>query len=368
MVINGLGRKWLRKNVLAPTISVLKQPLSRLGQSCLLFCFIFYSKVLNMKNKTSSQILEYIAKNGPVRPSEIALAFNLSAQAVHWHLRKFKASDLLAILGNPPHTHYKIKEPAENVVLEASPALEERFSYISPRGEFLTGEKAFLVWLKSKGLSAQATSLSTAYDKLCATIYENLHSPFSTKERLEGILSDIKMKEVYISDFYALPQFGKTTLGNLVHAAKTSDSIVFTKKIALRVDQEIGVLIKRHKIDSIAYVPHSIPRKVQFLPELKKILGFSIPEVRTKKLFFGDVPVAQKSLSKVSERIENAEATMSVPIQDLSGQSILLIDDALGSGATLNALSKKLLSRGAKDVTGYAVVGSYKGFEVISQV
>lgn len=47
---------------------------------------------------------------------------------------------------------------------------------------------------------------------------------------------------------------------------------------------------------------------------------------------------------------------------------ILLIDDALGSGATINETACKLKRNGqAEKVFGFAVTGSYKGFEVISE-
>jgi len=116
------------------------------------------------------------------------------------------------------------------------------------------------------------------------------------------------------------------------------------------------------------FVPHSIPRKLPFLPEFQNNLQLTLPNVTVKKLFRGKVAVAQKSLSKASERIENAEKTLSIP-HDIKVQGrVLVIDDAIGSGATLNAVAQKLLHQGATEVFGYAVVGSYKGFEVLHQV
>jgi predicted amidophosphoribosyltransferase len=48
---------------------------------------------------------------------------------------------------------------------------------------------------------------------------------------------------------------------------------------------------------------------------------------------------------------------------------VLLIDDAIGSGATLNETAMKLKETGmAKEVIGFAIVGSMKGFEVIREV
>lgn len=47
----------------------------------------------------------------------------------------------------------------------------------------------------------------------------------------------------------------------------------------------------------------------------------------------------------------------------------ILIDDALGSGATLNETAKKLKERGyTGKVVGLAIVGSANGFDVIKEV
>ena len=49
--------------------------------------------------------------------------------------------------------------------------------------------------------------------------------------------------------------------------------------------------------------------------------------------------------------------------------NILLIDDAVGSGATLNEIAKQLKNKNiAKSITGRALVVSFKGFDVISEV
>jgi len=51
-----------------------------------------------------------------------------------------------------------------------------------------------------------------------------------------------------------------------------------------------------------------------------------------------------------------------------SYSSVLIIDDAVGSGATINESAGKLKHRGISDLLyGLAITGSYKGFEVISE-
>lgn len=324
-----------------------------------------------MKNDTHTNIIKFIEENKQVKPSDIARAFNLSTQSVHWHLRKLKSRGLLQVIGSPPKTHYAIlKETKTHIDLpkEFIPTIEDRFCYLSPRGELLTGLPAFSEWLKIRNLEKDAATLAKAYKLLITSIYDNLEQPFSTLERLRGILTELNFSDVFISDFYALPQFGKTHLGNLVHAAKTTGDRRFPQEITHLIKPDLEKLIKKFRPDNICFVPHSIPRKVQFLPELEIQLNLQLPTVNVHKLFFGNVPVAQKSLSKTSERIENAQKTFAIPYGTKIKGSVLLIDDAVGSGATLNAIANMLLSAGAKKIIGYAIVGSYMGFEVLPQV
>ena len=51
-------------------------------------------------------------------------------------------------------------------------------------------------------------------------------------------------------------------------------------------------------------------------------------------------------------------------------ENILLVDDALGSGATLNEIAKKIRQKGIckGKIVGFVITGSFKGFDVISEV
>jgi len=74
-------------------------------------------------------------------------------------------------------------------------------------------------------------------------------------------------------------------------------------------------------------------------------------------------------LSRFAERVANAKETIVIEDDRVKFDCVLLIDDAVGSGATLNETAKKLKEAGmAKTVIGFAVVGSMKGFEVIQEV
>jgi predicted amidophosphoribosyltransferase len=82
-----------------------------------------------------------------------------------------------------------------------------------------------------------------------------------------------------------------------------------------------------------------------------------------------ELAVPQKTLSKLSDRIENASTSIVVDATR-AYKKILLIDDAVGSGATLNETARMLRERGIATghVYGLSIVGSLNGFDVISEV
>ena len=91
--------------------------------------------------------------------------------------------------------------------------------------------------------------------------------------------------------------------------------------------------------------------------------------IELTKAYRGEIRVAQKTLGRLEERIQNARETIFVSNTKTRYQRVLLIDDAVGSAATLNETAKKLKNMGiAKEVYGFALVGSLKGFEVIREV
>jgi predicted amidophosphoribosyltransferase len=78
---------------------------------------------------------------------------------------------------------------------------------------------------------------------------------------------------------------------------------------------------------------------------------------------------SQKTLSKLEDRIENAQRSIIIT-EKKSYHNILLIDDAVGSGATLNETAKKIRDQKlcTGNIIGLSLTGSFKGFDVISEV
>src|SRR3989304_932922 len=160
---------------------------------------------------------------------------------------------------------------------------------------------------------------------------------------LDGRLARVgKPPLVFYVYFYSLPKFGKTRLGQLVLYAKQTQKISLVKDIIPLFRRIVKDLIKRFDIDAVGFIPPTIPRKFQFQKEIEKQLVLKLPRIELVKAYIGDIPVAQ---------------------------NILPTADPVGSGATLNETANKLKQTGvAIRVIGVAVVGSYKGFDVIREI
>ena len=101
----------------------------------------------------------------------------------------------------------------------------------------------------------------------------------------------------------------------------------------------------------------------QILEVIKKIIWTpNLNEIKVDKIA-SVTKVPQKTLRKLEDRIINAKTTIIVPPNQQIDYNILIIDDATGSGATLNETAKKIrtIATNKIKIIGYSIVGSYKG-------
>jgi len=104
------------------------------------------------------------------------------------------------------------------------------------------------------------------------------------------------------------------------------------------------------------------------MKELQKHLLSTLGILKLSKLKT-EVIVPQKTLNKLEDRIENARETIIVEDSGVY-KNILLLDDAVGSGATLNETARQIRKKKicSGKIIGLAITGSVKGFDVISEV
>jgi hypothetical protein len=329
-----------------------------------------------MKTDTRRNILEYIKKNKQVSPHAVKLHTGLSGSAIHKQLNKLEAEHAIQKIGRPPRVYYvavdasRAAAPTYILPKEIADSIDDSYLYVNPDGVLVEGVLGFCMWAEKTKQATNMLALAQEYVAIRqkADQWYKARNWIDDTEKLKQTFSDSVVDLVAYKDFYALPKFGKTRLGALTLHAKVSQSRVLMNQIVSEIREPIQEIINQYHIEAVAFVPHSVPRMLPFLTVIKQGLGLELPEIKLEKIYQGEVRVAQKSLGKLEERVENAHKTIFLP-QVTQYTRILLIDDAVGSGATLNEVSKKLKeAQAAEFVAGFAVVGSYKGFEVIQEV
>lgn len=323
-----------------------------------------------MKSETKNRILETIKKVKQIGPSDISEEVGISRQMTQRYLRKMIEENLVQKIGTPPKVFYKIKkekqEPISIVFTEKiTNTLNTNFYNITPTGKELIGKEGFISWCLERNFDIQKKSQE--FFKI-VNKYQNLkeNNLLNATQKLKKTFKK-GADELYYHDFYSVEVFGKTKTGQKLLYAKQSENKKLIKEITETIKPLLMDLIKRKKIDAIAYVPPTIPRKTQFMKVLEKELGFNLPKIKITKIF-SDIRVPQKTLKKLKDRIENADETFVV--EKVSGfKNILLIDDAVGSGASINQIAQQMKEKDvAKKVFGFAVTGSLNDFDVISEV
>jgi hypothetical protein len=128
-------------------------------------------------------------------------------------------------------------------------------------------------------------------------------------------------------------------------------------------------ILDRFDIQAVAFAPHSVPRKTLFLKAYARFLSLKTPLISFQKVHVDGVAIAQKTLSKLSERIQNAKESIFLSDVKIPFERVLLIDDVLGSRSTLNEMTaKSKQKKSVKEIYAFAIVGSLKGSDVISEV
>jgi hypoxanthine-guanine phosphoribosyltransferase len=328
-----------------------------------------------MYSRTKDQIIEIIKKNQHVQVKDLVQCLGITQAAVHRALNKLIEKGLIQKKGTPPRVFYFLasnKPDLKSFELtdETVKTLEKNYLYIDPTGKIKTGIEGFLSWMIATKNKQKLENCVLDYLQVLteSTSHKNQSGLIDATKRFSQIFNNLNLDAVYYKDFYSLIKFGKTRLGQLILHGKQAQDKKVIAQISKEILPSINKLIQEEKIEAIAWVPHSLPRKLPFLKEVKRNLNLQLSEIEIVKSYQGEIPVAQKSLSKIEERVQNAKETMVVVPLKISYSKVLLIDDAVGSGSTLNEVAAKLKQKGVKKVIGFAIVGSYKGFEVIKEI
>lgn len=293
---------------------------------------------------------------------------------MHRQLLELEDEGIIKKIGIAPKVFYSLNievKLKKTIVIthEQELFLQNHFIVIDALGQKLEGVEAMQYWCEKQGLPLTKTieEFIVTRKKYLAFYNEDTLIDGITKLSNTKGIEAIGVNELYYLDFYAIERFGKTRLGTLMHYAKQGQNKGLMKIIVTEIRQRILKVIHDKKIDAIVFVPPTINRKVQIMDVIQKQLSLDKPLFKVEKIKT-QIIVPQKALSKIFERVANARNTFVIPNQKKFNH-ILIIDDAIGSGATINEIAIKIKDKKlANKITGIAITGSYKGFEVISEL
>lgn len=319
------------------------------------------------------RVLQYLIDKGEATPHEIAESTGFSRQYVQRKLLDLLDNTQVIKIGKPPLVYYQIiekpKELAGEIVEESDRLfLEGQFIEITEDGRLLEGMEAFIYWCQKRKLPVVKTiaEYRKTLEKYTQFVDKDGFIDGTEKIKTTKGIETLHLNALYYLDFYAIERFDKTRMGQLLHFAKQGQNKKLSLQLIQLSDQKINQLIRNLKADAVGFIPPTIRRDVQFMTLLEKKLQIDVPQIKLIKVK-GEIVVPQKALSKIEDRILNARRSI-VTSESKHYNRILLIDDAVGSGATLNETAGKLKLRGvAKEVFGMAITGSFKGFEVITE-
>lgn len=307
--------------------------------------------------------------------NEIALAWDINAISAKKYIKKFVDEGLLIKHGLPPQKiiyAYARTIGKHNFSAKEKDVLEKYYAYTTPDGQLLKGEAGFVYWAEKRSGRKDIKKLVQEYIETRSKYYTDKDRIFliDATDKLDRIFGkDVYLKKLFHRDYDALPVFGKTYLSQMVRIAKSghANTPVMTH-IVEKIEYSLQHIIEEYAIDAIGFIPPTVFRKTQLMTFLSRRLNISLPKISiTKETSF--VPVQQKSLKKIEDRILNASKTIVVS-NEKKFKNVLLIDDVTGSGATLNETAKKIVQQGiAQNVYGFTITGSAKAgvFDVISE-
>lgn len=322
---------------------------------------------------TSKRIVEYITNNGQASGKELTAQLKtITPRAVRKQLKNLLEKGVLRKIGRPPKVYYllaTVKKTFDqnNVDKKTLRIINNLYLFISPAGEAKYGWEGFIAWCeKTKQDPVKTANEYIATVKRFDRFRKN--NLIDGMPKMKNTFNNVFLDKLFYLDFYSIERFGKTKLGQMLLYAKQSQNTLLIRKLINQIRPQIIKVISANKIDGVLFIPPTVKREVQFMKILEEQLRLSLRSLSVTKVKT-EIIVPQKTLSKLEDRIENAKQT--IIVDDVKQyKNILLIDDAVGSGATLNETAKQVRNKKLADgkIIGLAITGSFKGFDVISEV
>ncbi len=331
-----------------------------------------------IKDKTIDPLVRYIQNNQPVSAHNISQWFWINRNTIHIYLRFALEKKLILKHWRPPHVLYTVNsESNENkshkiyLDYDWQKFLDQRFWVYDVTWREMFWYNWFVEWCEQRSLDVkhqykafyEARKKITKYRDNCWLI-DKWYIKFKKQ------VWDCQIDDLYYLDVYQLYHFGKSLLGNMAFYSKQSQSRNLISKLWNITKNQILCHIKNNNYDAICYIPPSLKRGVQILDELKNIRNINLPEIKLKKLYTNEIIIPQKSIKWTPQRIRNARETIYLLPNQNKHKNLLIIDDFVWSGATINESARKIKNAWlAKNIKWLALVWNVDlSYDIISEV
>lgn len=335
------------------------------------------------KQQSLQPIINLLLDGETLSPSEIAISLGKSNVIIHKYLKSLSEDGIVIKIWKWTHAKYQIKNRkdtkklkiwvfSENMKYEDIEIIEKEFWKLDADGKILEWIKWLVARCEDRWLNVQEKSdnFLKIYKYIKST--QNDCHLLDVSEEFAKNIEHKAMDKLFYADQYKWMEFGRWKLAETTFYAKQSQNIWLMKKSLDLIQNRLFCLIAKIKPDAIAIAPHSIYRKNQLLKHLKYRLNeLWIEFVWLEKYFPNKIPIPQKSLKTREQRIQNARNTIIISNPKIISkyEKVLLIDDFVWSGATLNETALKLKMNWTKEVIWFAFVGNTNlSYEVINEI
>lgn len=330
---------------------------------------------MNKKRENAKKILEFVRNNNGISSTEIGKYMNITTVSAYHYLDDLLWKNLIYKTGLGKNTRYfymtkKIHFNKDKLVEETLRILEDvyefslkkeeiihiferNFCYLDARnGELSYGIQAFILWCQDPKRNFRDEIIPKEWARYIVHFLDmealrRKSGFFDGTESMRKILApytDIFIDKMLFCHISEISGFGRTrTAMELYYGKQNSDMFLIGNAIQWSIEP-IRQYISQQNIDTIIFTPPTIARPVQFSSLLKTSLALSLQEILVSKVKGPDKTLIAQKFTKWAERIINAQS--SITIEKMGNTSsmkhILILDDNFTTGATVNAIAKKL--------------------------
>ncbi len=325
-------------------------------------------------NVTLKEIIKFLDEQPGSRPMNIAQKLGVSRQYIQRLLAE--NSERFTVSGSGPNRFYRNnvtsvdskkndKIIGADIKPEDAKIIDENFYSLTPLGEELVGVKGLITWSLARNFDPAAKQKE--YLSILRKYYpSHFKSPIDVTKKVKDALGDIAIEKIWAVDYYNFEIFGKTKLGTQVLIAKQTGDVQTTQQLVHRLEVAVEYVIGKYDIDALVFVSPTIQRPSQLMTKLDNGVTKQTPRIKVHKVG-AKILIAQKTLKSLEDRVLNAAQTFIVESQ-VQYNNVLIIDDALGSGATINEIAKQIKQKQiGRNCYGLVLVSSPSGYDVINE-